>query len=86
MGYLLYGMVQSQFRILRVGNERKPLQGNGLSPNFHFRNAFKASSLLMPLRLALSFGTQLGIFRSEIRNSIVYGIVQIQYGRIEGIR
>lgn len=39
-------MVQSQFRILRVGNERKPLQGNGLSPNFHFRNAFKASSLL----------------------------------------
>ena len=46
VGYLLYGMVQSQFLIIRVGNERKPLQGNGLSPNFHFRNAFKASSLL----------------------------------------
>ncbi|KAI3771944.1 hypothetical protein L6452_03116 [Arctium lappa] len=46
VGYLIYGMVQSQFRILHVGNERKPLQGNGLSPNFHFRNAFKASSLL----------------------------------------
>lgn len=73
VGYLLYGMVQSQFRILRVGNERKPLQGNGLSP----------ITLGMPLRLALSFGTQLGIFRSEIRNSIVYGIVQIQYGRID---
>lgn len=39
-------MVQSKFLIIRVGNERKPLQGNGLSPNFHFRNAFKASSLL----------------------------------------
>lgn len=56
VGYLLYGMVQSQFIILRVGNERKPLQGNGLSP----------FTLGMPLRLALSFGTQLGIFRSEI--------------------
>jgi hypothetical protein len=52
-------------------------------------NRFKATGYLptftlgMPLRLALSFGTQLGIFRSEIRNSIVYGIVQIQYGRID---